>query len=121
MLNRAGAKHELLKEEGKGVTFVLLDRAGLKVTLAFSGGRLQAVLVVRTVTPDTSTGGKSNPFSRNRLAPIRNHLKLLGRSCRLSPEDKGPNHFKYAGRCGRHKGYVEYRPEDDEFRELFHL
>lgn len=121
MLNRAGARHKLLTPGGKGVEFVVVAQEGKTTTLGFVKNRLVALLVRTRVGPDTRVDGNQNPFSKRRLEPIENHLKIVKKRCRLTPRDKGKNHFVFGGKCGRTKAYVEYRPEADEFAELYHL
>lgn len=121
MLNRAGARHKLLTPEGKGVEFVVVAQKGKTTALGFVRNRLVAFLVRSKVGPDTRVDGNQNPFTRRRLEPLENHLKKVKKRCRLTPRDKGKNHFKFGGKCGRGKAYIEYRPEADEFVELYYL
>jgi hypothetical protein len=60
--------------------------------------------------------GAQNPFSPERLAPVLGFRKRLGKECALEAQDRGSvNRFDFAGKCGRFKARVEYRPEEDSF------
>ncbi len=124
MLNRAGAKHTLFqKPGGRKVSFLRVDADGGKngtppyqATLAFAAGKLEAVLVVAHVPPDATVAGSLNPFSAERLAPILDFRRKLGKECSLSAEGRGvTNRFDFSGKCGRFKARVEYHPEEDSF------
>jgi hypothetical protein len=124
MLNRAEAKHTLFqKPGGRKVSFLRIDGAGdgkgfssYQATLAFAAGRLEAVLITAVVPPDGAVDGAQNPFSPERLAPVLGFRKRLGKECALEAQDRGSvNRFDFAGKCGRFKARVEYRPEEDSF------